>query len=313
MPSSLSSFCVRLETDSGRFSEDCDASRAFCAEPMIRSRLKLAWRWVLTAVGDLIVRVPLVAGMAGVDMSIEKVALLGAGKGLAVLAIVVVVAVAEWGESPVDDGDMLPSECVSERVRQVGRSTWAGCSLSLSLSLSACVSVCLSVLSVCVREAPSTTQVRDGVRKARSVLFYCTTRNRGDRCPKPVSPAGESYLYGVSSDEGESIKLLIAPRSSCIVKRRVQYLARCVGPSRILFCLGGPGNPGLQRPCRISDGLPTVIVSARGNISCTVHRAHAATGVGRGGCSASTVVTLLWCAYNYILSILSRYFDYSLK
>jgi hypothetical protein len=110
---------------------------------MIRSRLKLGWRWVLIAVGDLRARVPLVAaGMAGVDMSIEKVALLGAGNGLAVLAIVVVVAVAEWGESPVDDGDMLPSECVCERVRQVGRSTWARCSFSLSLSLSVCV--CLS-------------------------------------------------------------------------------------------------------------------------------------------------------------------------
>lgn len=125
-------------------------------------------------------------------MSIEKVALLGAGKGLAVLAIVVVVAVVEWGESPVDDGDMLPSECVSERVRQVGRITWARCSFSLCVCVCVCRSACLSCLSclsVCVREAPSTTQVRDGVRKARSGLFYCTTRNRGDRCPKPVSPA----------------------------------------------------------------------------------------------------------------------------
>lgn len=37
---------------------------------------------------------------------------------------------------------------------------------------------------------------------------------------------------------------------------------RRVGPSRILFSLGG--NPGLLRPCRISAGLCAVVVSGEG-------------------------------------------------
>lgn len=109
MLSSLSSFCIRLEMDSGRVSDDCDISRAFCAEPRIRSRLKLAWRLVLVAVEHFGGPAPFVAVMAGVGISMEKVPLPGMENGLAVFAAVVTVPVAEWGELPVDDGDILSS------------------------------------------------------------------------------------------------------------------------------------------------------------------------------------------------------------
>lgn len=82
--------------------------RAFCADPRIPSRLKL-WRCDLSAAGDLRVDLdtpfPLVAARAG--MSTEKLSLLGGRKGLTAAAVVVAVAVDEWGESPVDDGDIV--------------------------------------------------------------------------------------------------------------------------------------------------------------------------------------------------------------
>lgn len=84
--------------------------RAFCADPRIPSRLKL-WRCDLSAVGDLRadlgVPLPLVAARAEAGISTEKLSLLGGRKGLAAAAVVVAVAVTEWGESPVDEGDMF--------------------------------------------------------------------------------------------------------------------------------------------------------------------------------------------------------------
>lgn len=101
--------------------------RAFCAEPRIPSRLKLAWRWALRVVGDfradLGVLLPFVAGRAAAGMSTEKVSLLGAGKegltALAAPAAVVVVAASEseWGESPVDEGDIVLLVLAGQRAR----------------------------------------------------------------------------------------------------------------------------------------------------------------------------------------------------
>lgn len=83
--------------------------RAFCADPRMPSRLKLAWRWALRTVGDLRgdfrEPLPFVAWRYGGGMSTEKFSLLGTGKGLTKVAVVVVVA--ERGESPVDEGDIL--------------------------------------------------------------------------------------------------------------------------------------------------------------------------------------------------------------
>lgn len=85
--------------------------RAFCADPKIPSRLKLVWRCVLSDAGDLRVDLdeplPFVAARAEAGMSAVKLSLLGGMKGLTTLAAVVVVAVAEWGESPVDEGDIF--------------------------------------------------------------------------------------------------------------------------------------------------------------------------------------------------------------
>lgn len=100
--------------DSRRLSEDCDMSRAFWADPRIPSRLKLAWRWLLRAVGDLsgdfTEPFPFVAIALrdGVGISIEKFSLLGTANGLTVVAVILVVV--ERGESPVDEGDMLAQE-----------------------------------------------------------------------------------------------------------------------------------------------------------------------------------------------------------
>jgi len=106
IPSSLSGFGgTPLVGISGRLSEDWDRLRAFCAAPSMPSRLKLAVRCVFSADGDLSGCWPLVVGMPGTGISILKVSLDGTpGKGLAI------VAVAEPGESPVDDGDMVLSQ-----------------------------------------------------------------------------------------------------------------------------------------------------------------------------------------------------------
>lgn len=84
--------------------------RAFCADPNIPSRLKL-WRCDLSAVGDLRadlgVPLPLVAARVEAGMSTEKLSLLGGRKGLTAAAVVVAVTVTEWGESPVDEGDIF--------------------------------------------------------------------------------------------------------------------------------------------------------------------------------------------------------------
>lgn len=84
--------------------------RAFCADPKMPSREKLVWRWLFRADGDfragLAEPLPFVVMRAEVGISIENLSLLGTGNGLTELAAVIVV-VAEWGESPVDRGDML--------------------------------------------------------------------------------------------------------------------------------------------------------------------------------------------------------------
>lgn len=93
------------------------------------SRLKLAGRWVFKVVGDLradlIELLPFVAVRAGGGISMEKFSLLllEPVNGLTELAAVTVeadVVVAEWGESPVEDGDMLLSstglKCAVRRI-----------------------------------------------------------------------------------------------------------------------------------------------------------------------------------------------------
>lgn len=56
-------------------------------------------------------------------MSTEKLSLLGVAKGLTALAAVVVVAVAvaEWGESPVEEGDISPAGLVGDRWASTSR------------------------------------------------------------------------------------------------------------------------------------------------------------------------------------------------
>lgn len=81
------------------------------------SRLKVGWRWNFKADGDLRAgdlradleeTLPLVVLREEAGMSMWKLSLLGAVKGLAELgAVDAVVVVAEWGESPVDEGDMV--------------------------------------------------------------------------------------------------------------------------------------------------------------------------------------------------------------
>ena len=108
--SSLVDFGIPFETESGLLSDDWDRFRAFWAEPRMPSRLKLGVRAAAAALsefGDFSEFAPLgPAASWGEGMSTEK-SRLGSGNCLAMVALVVMVAVAECGESPLDDGDML--------------------------------------------------------------------------------------------------------------------------------------------------------------------------------------------------------------
>lgn len=103
-PSSLG-VLAWLEPDmmSGRVSEVWDRLRALWAAPRMPSLLKLAAR-CLRAAGDLMAfREPLVAEARGApDRSMLKLPWVGRGNLPAVAAVV-----ADRGESPVDDGDMI--------------------------------------------------------------------------------------------------------------------------------------------------------------------------------------------------------------
>lgn len=108
--SSLVDFGIPFETESGLLSDDWDRFRAFWAEPRMPSRLKLGVRAAaaaLSELGDFSVFAPLAPAVSwGEGISTEK-SRFGSGNCLAMEALVVMVAVAECGESPLDDGDML--------------------------------------------------------------------------------------------------------------------------------------------------------------------------------------------------------------
>lgn len=104
MPSSLETLCIPFDTLSGRFSDDWERFRAFWAEPKMPSRLKLEVLWDLIEVGDFSPLVPLAAAAScGEGISMVKLSLLGMGNGR---GADVTVAVADRGESPVEDGDI---------------------------------------------------------------------------------------------------------------------------------------------------------------------------------------------------------------
>lgn len=117
MLSSLTDLGMPFKTDSGRLSEDCDKFRAFCADPRIPSRLKFGARPAAAAAtaaafnefGDLSVLAPLGAvGSCGGGISTVKSRLgIGYCRTTVALVAVVMVAVTECGESPLEDGDML--------------------------------------------------------------------------------------------------------------------------------------------------------------------------------------------------------------
>jgi hypothetical protein len=110
MLSSLVDLGMPFARVSGLLSDDCDRLRVFCAEPRMPSRLKLGVLADLSEPGDFRVPVPLApVASCGEGISTEK-SRLGSGNCLATaaaLADVVMVAVAECGESPLDEGDML--------------------------------------------------------------------------------------------------------------------------------------------------------------------------------------------------------------
>lgn len=100
---------------SGLLSDDCDRFRAFWADPRMPSRLKLGVRAALSELGDLSELGPLEPPVSwGEGISTEK-SRFGSGncRTMVALAEVVMVAVAECGESPLDDGDMLAATRVS--------------------------------------------------------------------------------------------------------------------------------------------------------------------------------------------------------
>lgn len=103
-PSSLGVFAW-LEPDmmSGRVSDVCDKFRAFWAAPRMPSLLKLAARCLIVA-GDFIVFTePLLAEESGAPCrSMLKLPWVGRENLPTVAAVV-----ADRGESPVDDGDMV--------------------------------------------------------------------------------------------------------------------------------------------------------------------------------------------------------------
>jgi hypothetical protein len=95
--SSLADFGIPFETESGLLSDDWDRFRAFWAEPRIPSRLKLGVRAAaaLSELGDFSVFAPLEpAASWGEGISTEK-SRFGSGNCLAMVALVVMVAVAE--------------------------------------------------------------------------------------------------------------------------------------------------------------------------------------------------------------------------
>jgi hypothetical protein len=109
MLSSLVDFGIPFGIASGLLSDDWERFRAFWADPRMPSRLKLGVRAALSEFGDFSVFAPFGAAASwGEGISTEK-SRLGSGNCLATLAAadVVMVAVAECGESPLEDGDML--------------------------------------------------------------------------------------------------------------------------------------------------------------------------------------------------------------
>lgn len=99
------------------FSDDCDRLRAFWAEPRMPSRVKFGVRPAVAAalseVGDLIVLAPLAPAESccGDGISTVKSRFGSGGYCLTTeagaAAGVVMVAVTEWGESPLEEGDMV--------------------------------------------------------------------------------------------------------------------------------------------------------------------------------------------------------------
>lgn len=112
MLSSLVDLGMPFDMVSGLLSDDCDRFRAFWAEPSMPSRLKFVLRAAAAALsefGDLSTFAPLGPAVSwGEGISTEK-SRLGRGNWRTTLALVavVIVAVTECGESPLEDGDML--------------------------------------------------------------------------------------------------------------------------------------------------------------------------------------------------------------
>jgi hypothetical protein len=115
MLSSLVDLGMPFEIESGLLSDDCDKFRAFWADPSMPSRLKVGVRAAaaaaaaLSELGDLSKLAPLEpAASWGEGISTVK-SRFGSGYCLTMVALadVVMVAVAESGESPLEDGDML--------------------------------------------------------------------------------------------------------------------------------------------------------------------------------------------------------------
>lgn len=103
-PSSLG-VLAWLEPDmmSGRVSDVCERFRALWAAPRMPSLLKLAARCLMAAGELMVFTEPFVAEASGApDMSMLKLPWVGRGNLPAVAAVV-----ADRGESPVDDGDMI--------------------------------------------------------------------------------------------------------------------------------------------------------------------------------------------------------------
>lgn len=122
MLSSLADFGIPFGMVSGLLSDDCDKFRAFCAEPSMPSRLKFGVRAAAAALSEFgdFSRFPLEpAASWGEGISTVKSPRFGSGNCLTTLALadVVMVAVAEWGESPFEDGDMLGVALACSRLR----------------------------------------------------------------------------------------------------------------------------------------------------------------------------------------------------
>lgn len=83
------------------------------------SLLKLGALPDLSDVGDLSTFAPFVAASCGDGISIEKLSRLGRGKGLAGCDVAVIAPAPEWGESPVEDGDIVCARILRRAVVDV--------------------------------------------------------------------------------------------------------------------------------------------------------------------------------------------------